>query len=846
MSRQIDSYIRAYRIFKYKHHAPSLCQNLILTHLNGFNKKFFFPFLFLGQSKLIDTRTFTRPKKKMHQLSDSKLLSIPSGSESMSEEQQQQTPPPQQLHQANGINLQIGGLVTSMQKSFLLDTSPPSTMCSSIDMTSSNRFNHSLITSNDFTNINQYLGGSESGGGNQQSSYNGYNIDNVINDRTFLEKLTMGTTDDDTFLKDSCISNTDNHYLENISSGQSTLHNSDEFVVSSNNNTKTIVKLNTTIENGIGDVDDQTFMKTRNAIVNETFDAASPDVKGRFNATYDLIQLNTPTRSETAEIQPTTNNAGTDTIVLGTNNETYDAISTPDMQTPVDNKTFEFPETGSNKFTHLAAGNDPINSPGGKLLIISTPQSDFSVKSKNRRSLNLSPIILAGNGTPTVAPITDSQLGYEKYVHDIGQQYSLEPKTENSVAMITNVIAANDNALDVDDDKNDDDIGDDCDDDEDDDGDDDFIVEKRRHSNPLYDADEMELMNKLERERRSLANFEEFEKSISMLEDNNKTEKEFDDILNSITNNDNKMINERMRQNLDSIKKRHYLMNLETQEKSAINMPNTTIISSSSSSVEQQKNQTNLSQNQNNSNSNSHNSVDITLIDSNKLNDSMNGGGGVLRSSMTSSSSSSSERLLNRRSRMYDELNSSTEATTTSTTNDTTINPATINDKPATTNNRDRFKTMRIFKRADEVTNLPDAEKGVLSNGERFSKKDENSPKEPEHSEPVPAIPQPPRRRALSKPRFFGYKSNAFTQQPMKSCSADDLDQNDPSNSENDDHGHGSNDLINSKLKSPMGIKAKSVHNLIGGAGSKMSSLMSRPGSRLQPGGSNIDYEVSV
>lgn len=138
------------------------------------------------------------------------------------------------------LQLEIGGLVTTnMHKSFLQDTSPPSSICSSMN---TERMNNSLITSADFTNLNflQSTIGLEQDPNltttltNQTTdnmgiggSIGGYTLSDMIRDRKALESLTM-CEDDGTLIKDSHIGQIDeiSLTLSKTASGCSTMDNS--------------------------------------------------------------------------------------------------------------------------------------------------------------------------------------------------------------------------------------------------------------------------------------------------------------------------------------------------------------------------------------------------------------------------------------------------------------------------------------------------------------------------------------------------------------------------------------------------------------------------------------------
>lgn len=160
----------------------------------------------IPDSRYFDTRTFTRPKKKSFTAADAEALE-------------------RRLNAAKGldsasvaepkIDLQIGGLVTSMQRSFLGDVSPPLNMDSSIG--------NSLITSSDFSNVNDFFNGGDDS--LSMTQFKQYRLADAINDRHFLERLT--NYDDSLFTKDMDINNIDgNHLIDTANSSSSTLQNS--------------------------------------------------------------------------------------------------------------------------------------------------------------------------------------------------------------------------------------------------------------------------------------------------------------------------------------------------------------------------------------------------------------------------------------------------------------------------------------------------------------------------------------------------------------------------------------------------------------------------------------------
>lgn len=354
-----------------------------------------------------------------------------------------------------------------------------------------------------------------------------------------------------------------------------------------------------------------------------------------------------------------------------------------------------------------------------------------------------------------------------------------------------------------------------------------------RGSNPTGINREM-----LEKERQSLANFEEFENTLLILE-NNKTEEEFDDLLNSFSANIRNPMSQKVRQSLDNIKKRHSSIGMEKQQQDELNREKAL-------------------------NTSKNGKYSDGASEKNKLNDSMNRSQVI--SSMTSSGSG--ERLL-RRSRLFDDvisastdkLNSSTEKICengaydygntstgyadnkqTSELNATqTLNKKNqqhleneFHQKTDTTaifnteetesksNNRDRFKTIRIFKKPPEnAIQVPDPDETyvqemhsplpVARTVDAFAAKNTNSPQHKEqkghHEEQGQAAAKAIntmtfKRSGLARPRQLSglAKRDLYT----KSSSQELLS--------SDEH------IAHSKpvqqIKSPMGIKSKSIHNL--------------------------------
>lgn len=88
--------------------------------------------------------------------------------------------------------------MTSMQRSMLGDMTPPSHM--------SNSMENSLITSSDFTNVNDFIN-DNAGDSLSMAHFKEYRLSDAIKDRNFLERLT--NYDESYFTKDADINNVD-------------------------------------------------------------------------------------------------------------------------------------------------------------------------------------------------------------------------------------------------------------------------------------------------------------------------------------------------------------------------------------------------------------------------------------------------------------------------------------------------------------------------------------------------------------------------------------------------------------------------------------------------------------
>lgn len=324
-----------------------------------------------------------------------------------------------------------------------------------------------------------------------------------------------------------------------------------------------------------------------------------------------------------------------------------------------------------------------------------------------------------------------------------------------------------------------------------------------------------------EKERQSLAKFEEFENTLLILE-NNKSEEEFDDLLNSFSSNIRNPMSDKVRQSIDKLKNRHSLIGVEKQQQDELNREKTM----------------NTSRNGN--------YMDNGAQEKNRLNESFG------RTAMTSSMSSSGngERLL-RRSRLYDDViansdgyptmvidnRQAVELDTTQTLNrknqqhlENQPTPKTDNtiyntDETGTehkANNRDRFKTIRIFKRPPEnAVQVPDPDERysqemhtpmpTARTGDVFATKNTNSPQQQELNKDQ----SPDAKNAINTMTFK--RSGLARPRQLSGLAKRDLYTKSNSHellSSNEQLSQPHSKPV-SQLKSPMGIKSKSIHNLL-------------------------------
>jgi hypothetical protein len=214
----------------------------------------------------------------------------------------------------------------------------------------------------------------------------------------------------------------------------------------------------------------------------------------------------------------------------------------------------------------------------------------------------------------------------------------------------------------------------------------------------------------------------------------------------------------------------------------------------------------------------------------------------------------STERLL-RRSRLYDDVNlqvqkqqNETITTRTSESNDSEImgQSEEVNEE-IDKSNRDRFKTIKLNKKLQSgmvVVSDVDAQNVIESNdnspspGANKERRNQlNQLKQGDEGE-VMKKPEP----APSRLGKFGFSRPAYTSRndlnlPLKASSTDSLDNDEPRKGPS------------YKLKSPMGVKSKSIHNLMfnGGIGTQPGSrLGSYSNLKMNPGGAKSQLSLKA
>lgn len=257
-------------------------------------------------------------------------------------------------------------------------------------------------------------------------------------------------------------------------------------------------------------------------------------------------------------------------------------------------------------------------------------------------------------------------------------------------------------------------------------------------------------------------------------------EKEFDKMLDSFSVKKS-LESEKLLQSVDSIKQRHSLINMEKQR-------------------EDKKQQR----------------TDNGESDNRAQYDTLN---------------KSAERLLNRRSRLYDDFNSQLQkqqqqngiAEGNDTENDSTVaNGAESHAEVVDKNDRDRFKTIKLNRPRPqpgmviidtEETDVPRNEVSPGANKERQNQINQQKQEEvdKEFKKPAPVLKLSKFGYGLQRP---SYSSRNNLNLPLKASSTDSLD----NDSESFRPVPPPKRPEVSNLKSPMGIKSKSIHNLMYGA----------------------------
>lgn len=480
-----------------------------------------------GPDGKLDTRTFTRPKRRSAQNLDPNFALASRSADNT----------------GSNIHLKVGGLVTSqMQKSFLMDTSPPSSISSSVDASSIDRMGNSLITSGDFTNVSFFkttdvedvLSGAQIAG---------YNFDNVIEDCKTLERLSL--SGDSAIIKDCNIAQIDEiTYLSKTNSGNSTMHNSTESTASCLNDTFSMLN-QTAIENGVA-LSESDTLQSKNGL-NETFinktvnmplddlicnttmtlidsthivQTAAPETEGNANATFgkDNIETHNETFSKKDILNSTFNNPnGCPSTIM---NRTY-------YKELDGNKTFDLLESsGTNVLEDDGNFDSPVELPPIKMngTIQSTPHRNVSsvlpsslvsqTPSMKRiiQDVNISPIVPARNNEvldddfqllDETKPYTDASIDQlERYLESLSGNF---PNTQEQIEN--------------------------------------FKTEKVLQND-------------------SFTKQECFENGMELLADE-KNEEEFDDLLEKLGRSSCLEDSIKMRQSIHNIKKKHALLSLE-------------------------------------------------------------------------------------------------------------------------------------------------------------------------------------------------------------------------------------------------------------------------------------------
>lgn len=259
-------------------------------------------------------------------------------------------------------------------------------------------------------------------------------------------------------------------------------------------------------------------------------------------------------------------------------------------------------------------------------------------------------------------------------------------------------------------------------------------------------------------------------------------EKEFDEMLDTFNITKSKE-GDKLKQSVDSIKQRHSLINMEKLREEKLNQKMT----------------------------------DCEANDNRTQYDTMN---------------KSSERLLNRRSRLFDDVNlqlqrqqqiDSSASTNGASGSVTSLNEP-ENDEVIDKNDRDRFKTIKLSRprlqtgmvivNTEELpTETAAPKQNEISPGSNKERRNQMNQQRQQQEEESNEFKKP--QAPASKLSKFGFSRPTFKARndlslPLKASSIDSLD-NDSTNCSS----NGMSRRAPPNLKSPMGIKSKSIHNLM-------------------------------
>uniref|UniRef100_A0A1Q3F4M3 Uncharacterized protein n=1 Tax=Culex tarsalis TaxID=7177 RepID=A0A1Q3F4M3_CULTA len=456
-----------------------------------------------------------------------------------------------------------------MQKSWLNDVSPPGSIMSSMEFSVNEKLGSSLITSGDFTNVSYLLNGANGIAGgdestlNSQSSYDGYRLADVIKDRKFLENLSS-CFDENTMTKDCAISRTDLNGIEEAAlsgSGFSTMQSSLESVtakvVTSSGDATMVLESGkadetfelepTTVAAPTAVVRERlngTFERRRNfdtyrkpkSSLNSTFDALPKVDAGEpipvANKTFDAGTDGDNLLDATFGVTPTDNGNGTFSLnrtarVNGAEKQLNQTYEYCEKSSPaVADRTFEARRNGT--FV------EDVGSPANR-----TPNGTFELPAVDRLGEGVDMV----QSTPFVqAPRAKRVSGISEYEVNCSP-IAVAPRRSEGIRRSRNLeqdMSAS--HLETDD----------------------FDVEFRKL--PITPNAKTEGSHLLDNEKRiSLQHFEEFEKSIMESEHNGL---DFDEMLNSLTSDVRRATDSsvKLRQSLDNIKKRHSRINTEKQQ----------------------------------------------------------------------------------------------------------------------------------------------------------------------------------------------------------------------------------------------------------------------------------------